>query len=71
MPWTLVDLRASLEASLIAAIVGEFVAADMGLGHLIMETLSSFMARRVLAVVFVPSLIVLAMDCSLRYRSLS
>jgi ABC-type nitrate/sulfonate/bicarbonate transport system permease component len=65
-PWSLVGLRANLGASLIAATVGEFVAADTGLGHLIMEALSSFMTRRVLAVVFVLSLIVIAMDYSLR-----
>jgi len=66
LPWILVGLRASLGAALIAAIVGEFVAADMGLGHLIMEGLTLFMTRRVLAVVLLLSLIATAMDYGLR-----
>ncbi len=67
MPWIMVGLRASLGASLIAAIVGEFVAADTGLGHLIMEGLTLFMTQRVLAVVLILSVIVIAMDLGLRY----
>jgi NitT/TauT family transport system permease protein len=66
IPWILVGLRASLGASLIAAIVGEFVAADTGLGHLIMEGLTLFMTQRVLAVVLLLSLLVIAMDLCLR-----
>ncbi len=67
IPWIMVGLRASLGASLIAAIVGEFVASDTGLGHLIMEGLTLFMTQRVLAVVLVLSLIVILMDLALRY----
>lgn len=67
IPWVLVGLRASLGASLIAAIVGEFVAADTGLGHMIMEGLTLFMTQRVLAVVLVLSVIVILMDLCLRY----
>ncbi|NMC50660.1 MAG: ABC transporter permease [Desulfovibrio sp.] len=66
-PWILVGLRASLGASLVAAIVGEFVAADTGLGHLIMEGGTLFMTQRVLAVVLVLSLIVILMDLCLRF----
>lgn len=67
IPWIVVGLRASLGASLIAAIVGEFVASDMGLGHMIMEGLTLFMTKRVLAIVLVLSLIVVLMDLALRY----
>ncbi|MFH1935903.1 MAG: ABC transporter permease [Pseudomonadota bacterium] len=66
IPWVLVGLRASLGASLVAAIVGEFVAADTGLGHMIMEGLTLFMTQRVLAVVLLLSVIVIAMDLCLR-----
>ena len=53
-------------ASLVAAIVGEFVAADTGLGHLIMEGLTLFMTQRVLAVVLLLSVLVIVMDLCLR-----
>jgi len=66
LPWIMVGLRASLGASLIAAIVGEFVAADVGMGHLIMEGLTLFMTQRVLAVVLLLSLVVICMDICLR-----
>jgi len=66
IPWILVGLRASLGASLIAAIVGEFVAADVGLGYLIMEGSNLFMTKRVLSVVLLLSVIVIAMDICLR-----
>ncbi|MDY7030477.1 MAG: ABC transporter permease [Thermodesulfobacteriota bacterium] len=66
IPWILVGLRASLGSSVIAAIVGEFVAADIGLGHLIMEGLTLFMTQRVLAVVLLLSIIVITMDICLR-----
>lgn len=66
VPWIFVGLRASLGASLVAAIVGEFVAADTGLGHLIMEGLTLFMTQRVLAVVLLLSVLVIVMDLCLR-----
>lgn len=66
LPWVLVGLRSSLGASLIAAIVGEFIAADTGLGHLIMEGSTLFMTQRVLSVVILLSVIVIIMDISLR-----
>lgn len=67
LPWVLVGLRSSLGASLIAAIVGEFIAADTGLGHLIMEGSTLFMTQRVLSVVILLSVIVITMDISLRW----
>ena len=60
-------LRASLGAALIEAIVGEFVAADTGLGHMIMEGLTLFMTERVLAVVLLLSLIVILLDLAIRF----
>jgi NitT/TauT family transport system permease protein len=66
LPWVLVGLRSSLGAALIAAIVGEFIAADTGLGHLIMEGSTLFMTQRVLSVVLLLSAIVISMDVSLR-----
>jgi NitT/TauT family transport system permease protein len=66
LPWVMVGLRSSLGASLIAAIVGEFVAADTGLGHLIMVGSTLFMTQRVLAVVLLLSAIVIIMDIGLR-----
>lgn len=66
IPWVFVGLRASLGAALIASIVGEFVAADTGLGHLIMEGLTLFMTQRVLSVVLLLSVIVILVDMILR-----
>jgi NitT/TauT family transport system permease protein len=66
LPWLMVGLRASLGAGLVAAIVGELIAADTGLGHLIMEGVTLFMTRRVLAVVVVISALVIALDAGLR-----
>ncbi len=66
MPWIFVGLRSSLGAALIAAIVGEFVAADTGLGHLIMEGSTLFMTQRVLSVVLLLSCIVILLDICLR-----
>lgn len=66
IPWIFVGLRTSIGASIIAAIVGEFVAADTGLGHMIMEGLTLFMTQRVLAVVLLLSVIVIFMDFCLR-----
>ncbi|PKM48058.1 MAG: ABC transporter permease [Firmicutes bacterium HGW-Firmicutes-8] len=66
VPWIFVGLKTSLGASLIAAIVGEFVAADTGLGYLIMEGSTLFMTQRVLSIVLLLSVIVIAMDICLR-----
>jgi NitT/TauT family transport system permease protein len=66
MPWIFVGLRSSLGAAMIAAIVGEFVAADTGLGHLIIEGSTMFMTQRVLAIVLLLSVIVIILDICLR-----
>jgi NitT/TauT family transport system permease protein len=67
LPWIFIGLRASLGAAVIAAIVGEFVAADTGLGFLIMEGMNLFMTQRVLSVVLLLSVIVISMDLILRW----
>jgi NitT/TauT family transport system permease protein len=67
LPWIFTGLRASLGAAVIAAIVGEFIAADTGLGFLIMEGMNLFMTQRVLSVVLLLSVIVTVMDFILRW----
>jgi NitT/TauT family transport system permease protein len=67
LPWIFTGLRTSLGAALIAAIVGEFVAADTGLGFLIMEGMNLFMTQRVLSVVLLLSVIAFVMDLILRF----
>ncbi|MEW6376777.1 MAG: ABC transporter permease [Thermodesulfobacteriota bacterium] len=66
IPWILVGLRASLGSALVAAIVGEFIASDTGLGYLILEGSNLFRTSRVLSVVLILSAIVVTLDSALR-----
>jgi NitT/TauT family transport system permease protein len=66
VPYVLAGLRITLPAAMIGAVVGEFIAANRGLGYLARAAASEYATEGVLAAVIVMGLIVLAMTLLLR-----
>ncbi len=57
VPWILAGVRGGLGASLIGAIVGEYMVASAGLGRMIAYSTSFFQVERVMACIFILLLI--------------
>jgi NitT/TauT family transport system permease protein len=67
VPWILAGIRGGLGASLIGAIVGEYMGASAGLGWMIAYASSFFQIERVMSCIFILLIIGIFFNQSLKY----
>ena len=67
IPWILAGIRGGLGASLIGAIVGEYMGASAGLGWMISYATSFFQVDRVMSCIFILFCIGIVFNMTLQY----
>ena len=65
VPFLMTGLRLAVPEALIGAVIGEFIAANRGLGYLVTSAASQFNTAGTLAAILVLLFIVVAMDLGL------
>jgi NitT/TauT family transport system permease protein len=69
MPWLLAALRVSLTFALIGAVLGEFIAAQSGLGYMIDEGMTNFNSELIYLALFLLLMLVLVANTSMAWIS--
>jgi NitT/TauT family transport system permease protein len=67
MPWLFAALRVSLTFALIGAVLGEFIAAQSGLGYMIDEGMTNFNSELIYLALFLLLMLVLIANISMAW----